>query len=252
MFSTIDIQQELIKAKEKHVKIEHALLRQINEALNKGREADEYLLKRLRTSPKPGKSGLNPDLLNKNNIFSIDDIKKICIDYRLRFLDSRHFKQEELPYDALQALKELEKELKNHTSSPEEASENALPQIKLLASAKYFKLEDIHKDPMLFARIDDANYYLIHKWGNDFRWYKKWIAFPFRSILALLFSLMLIGIPAAILLPALFFTNHSDVSHYQLLYLAFVVIYSLFTLVFIGFTFHKKFSSVCWNSPYFN
>ena len=32
------------------------------------------------------------NIIDGNNIFHINDIKKTCIDYRLRFLDSKYFK----------------------------------------------------------------------------------------------------------------------------------------------------------------
>ena len=47
------------------------------------------------------------DLLNKQKIFHLDHIKKICIDYRLRFLDIKYFKND-LPNDA---IKEIDKNL---------------------------------------------------------------------------------------------------------------------------------------------
>ncbi len=241
MFSPVDIQEELIKARQKHAEVQGALLREVNDALKQGKQADEYVLSRLRAAPKPGKSNINPELLEKNRIFSVDDIKTICVNYRLRFLHSKYFKMEELPYDAVIAVKNLEKHLGQEVN-----------HLKIMGAAKFFKLEDRNKDPLLFARIDDENYYLIHKWGKDLEWYKKILAYPFRSVLSLFVSMAVIGLPLVFITPLFFFHTAKEVQYYQMLYLAAFVVYTFFVLVFGGFTFYKKFSKICWNSPYFN
>lgn len=241
MFSPVDIQDELVKSRQKHAQIQHSLMQQVEAAMKKGMQADEFILSRLRKAPKPGKWEIDTSLLDKNKIFSLDDIKSVCIKYRLRFLDSKYFRMEELPYDAVQAIKNLEKETGKEVA-----------HIKMAASAKFFKLEDRNKDPLLFAQIDDTNFYLIHKWGNDFRWYKKWLCYPLRSIWTLVLSMSVIGIPLSFIIPALWFHNPADVQFYQTLYLAGFTIYIVFTIVFGGFSFYKNFSKVAWNSPYFN
>lgn len=241
MFSPVDIQDELIRVRQKHEKVFRQLENEVQAALKQGKQADEYIVSRLRSAPKPGKANINPELLEKSRIFSIDDIKTICIQYRLRFLDSKYFKMEELPYDAVMAVKKLEKHLGEEVS-----------HLKIMGAAKFFKLEDRNKDPLLFARIDETNYYLIHKWGKDFGWYNKIVAYPLRSIPTLLISMMAIGLPLVLLTPLLIFHTAKEVQYYQLLYLAALVVYAVFVLVFGGFTFYKKFSKICWNSPYFN
>ena len=45
--------------------------------------------------------------LPKTRIYHIDHIKKVCIDYRLRFLDIKYFKNI-LPIEALNIIKKLE------------------------------------------------------------------------------------------------------------------------------------------------
>jgi hypothetical protein len=237
----MNLLKELEKTKQSHENLQRSLMREVNNLISKGQKADEYLLKRLSKAPQPGTFAINSDLLDKSKIFSLDDIRIVSINYRLRFLDSKHFKMEELPYDALIALKNFE------TIAGVEVK-----RFKLLASGKYFKLEDRNKDPMLFAQIDEHNFYLLHKWGKDFQWYKKWLVYPLRSIGSLFINMVTLGVPLALILPEFMFHNPADIRQYRTLFLAFVTIYTLFTLVFGGFTFYKKFSRVSWNSPYFN
>lgn len=155
MFSPVDIQDELIKTRQKHEQVFRRLENEVQAALKQGKQADEYIVSRLRSAPKPGKANINPELLEKSRIFSIDDIKAICIAYRLRFLDSKYFKMEELPYDAIVAVKKLEQHLGEEVQ-----------HMKIMGATKFFKLEDKNKDPLLFARINETNYYLIYKWGR--------------------------------------------------------------------------------------
>jgi len=241
MFTSVNIQEELIKAKVKHEKIQDNLMRQAQAAIKRGLDVDEYIMKKLSTAPKPGKWDVNPGLLDKDRIFSIDDIKAVCIAYRLRFLDTKYFRLEELPYQALTAVKELEK-----------SAGAEIKAMKIAAPAGFFKLQDRNKDPMLFARIDEMNYYLIYKWGNDIKWYKKWLVYPMRSIYSFFISLVVIGVPLAIILPHIFWHTQRDLIYYERLFGAIVVVYTMFAMVFVGFTWYKHFSQVCWRSPYFN
>ena len=48
------------------------------------------------------------DQLETNRIFHRDAIKKICIDYRLRFLNLSYFKSD-VPVEAIERIKALEK-----------------------------------------------------------------------------------------------------------------------------------------------
>ena len=58
----------------------------------------------------PNKDNINKfdfDLLTTNNLLHIDQIKKVCIDYRLRFLDLKYFKGN-IPATAIEKI-ELDK-----------------------------------------------------------------------------------------------------------------------------------------------
>ncbi len=66
MFSSVDIHNELVKAKVKHQEVQRTLLRQAEESIKKGQAVDEYIMKRLQAAPKPGKWDVNLDKLNKN------------------------------------------------------------------------------------------------------------------------------------------------------------------------------------------
>ena len=98
---------------------------------------------------------LNFDALESDRIYHITDIKKLCVDYRLRFLDSKRFNGT-FPAEALDAVKEFEivqgREIKG---------------FKMIAPAGMFKLAEKDKDPLLFVPMGGGYHYLLAKWGND-------------------------------------------------------------------------------------
>ncbi len=126
------------------------------------------------------------DLLETNKIFHLDQIKTICIDYRLRFLDSNLF-QNPLPEEAITKINELQK---RHQSE--------LSGFKIVAPSSAFNLKN-YDDPLLFAPIGNGYYYLIHKWGNDVSFLRKWKFKPIKNIENfLIFSVLLSWIVALI------------------------------------------------------
>ena len=71
-----------------------------------------------------------PDKIDSDRVFHISDIKKICIDYRLRFLDFELFKGK-VPDEAYKNLKsfysehkELKREIKSEITMAAEDSDN--------------------------------------------------------------------------------------------------------------------------------
>lgn len=239
MFSSADIEDELVKTRQKHAQVLHNLKKQIEEAKAKTGAADEFIVKRFQNAPRPGRLPIESTVLDKNKIFSKDDIRRICIEYRLRFLDGKYFKMQDLPADAAATVKTIEKELGQE-----------IAQIKVVSTFKAFKAGNLGNDPLLFAQLDEQNYYLLHKWNQKVGGIDKVLAFPMRSVWTLLLCLIVIGLPLMFILPALWFKTPEDVAYYQTFYLAAFVITMVFVAVFGGFSFYKSFSRANWNSYY--
>jgi len=178
------------------------------------------------------------DLLESSRIFHITDIKKICIDYRLRFLDSRYFKGE-IPIEGISKIKSLEKE-----------HEIELKGFKIIAPSKLFKLED-KDDPLLFAPIGNGYFYLIHQWGNDLHPLRKALMWPFKSIINLGFLVFAISFLVTLMVPeGLFSKSNSAVEFWILYFFMFKSIAAV--VIFYGFALGKNFNPAIWNSKYFN
>lgn len=178
------------------------------------------------------------DLLETDNIFHIDQIKDICIDYRLRFLDSSYFKGD-IPQEAISKIKHLEA-----------AHDTELNGFKIMAPSKLFKLQD-KDDPLLFAPIGNDYYYLIHKWGNDLHPLRKLFAWPFKNIANLVFVVLLISYFVTLMVPEGLFSKKNTTAEFWIIYFfMFKCIASI--VIFYGFALGKNFNPVIWKSKYFN
>ncbi|WP_375324661.1 hypothetical protein [Flagellimonas sp. GZD32] len=178
------------------------------------------------------------DLLKSSNIFHIDQIKKICIDYRLRFLDSSYFKGE-IPQEAITKIKHLEA-----------AHNTTIQGFKIMAPSRLFRLED-KDDPLLFAPIGNNYFYLIHKWGNDLHPLRKLFAWPFKNIVNLGLVVLAISYLVTLLVPEGLFSKKNTTAEFWIIY--FFMFKCLASIViFYGFALGKNFNPAIWKSKYFN
>ena len=177
---------------------------------------------------------LDENELNSDNIFSEEDIKTICINYRLRFLDSSLYK-EEIPYEVVLKIKEIEK---NHNCSIE--------NFKVVAPKAKFNLKDPNADPLLFVPLLNGKYYLIASWGDDMAWYKKFIYFPLRNFQTLFITVLSLCLLISLLMPF-------ELTILKRVYISLhAFIFSFGILTFVGMSFGINLSSTEWKSKFIN
>jgi hypothetical protein len=176
------------------------------------------------------------DKLSTNKIYHIDQIKKVAIDYRLRFLDLKYFKNK-LPKEATAAIQKLEK-----------THDTKLGAFKIMAPSILFRLEKTD-DPLLFVPLGNDYYYLVHKWGNDLHPFRKLLMWPFKNIWNLLFAVLGISWVFTEITPMGLFTKSPDASAYwMLLFFMFKAIASV--VLYFGFALGKNFNPAIWNNRY--
>lgn len=181
-------------------------------------------------------NGFNIDLLETAGIYHIRHIKRIAIDYRLRFLDSHYFKGE-IPAEAVAKIKKMEQD---HGLE--------IKGFKILAPSKLFKLED-RDDPILFAPIGNGYYYLIHKWGRDLHPLRKLLMWPFKSLVNLISVLIAVSFLVTLLVPdGLFSKAGSNFQFWVIFFFMFKCIASI--AIFYGFALGKNFNPAIWNCKY--
>ncbi len=179
-------------------------------------------------------NNLKFDKMESKNIFHKDTIKKICIRYRLRFLDSNLFKGE-YPKNITKIIMNLENK-----------HETSLKNFMIMAPSKLFKIKS-PDDPILFVPIGNNYYYLIHKWGEEFNYIRKLLVLPFKNIDNLTVFSILVSIIFALfgklIMPSL------TLSEVFILFL-FLVKGFIFIFFYIFFLTRKNFSESIWNSKY--
>ena len=231
----LNLQNTLRKDRDKHISSED--LKDMIQAIFDQKEAIKSRVKS--TLETPNNSYVNTltfDALDLDKIFHIDSIKKLCINYRLRFLDTHLFKGE------------YPKELYNIIPNLENDHKIQLKDFKIMAPYKLFRLKT-KEDPLLFVPIGNGYYYLVHKWGDDLKSYRKILVWPFKNINTLIFTSIILSLLSTALGSA-FFNDFSDT---QLLV---IFIFNIKTFVFVTFyllfMMRKNFNESIWNSKYKN
>ena len=181
----------------------------------------------------------NISKINSNKLFHINQIKKICIDYRLRFLELNLFKGK-VPKKAYQ---NLEKFKADHP--------NLKFDLKIMAPSKLFELEN-YDDPLLFASLGNGYYYLIHKWGNDLSFFRKISVWPFKNLVNILTFISIISLVITALVPGnIFYYDGKPGTQFFITFL-FILKSVIAIFIYYGFSLGKNFNEFIWNRKYFN
>lgn len=232
-----NIETQLSRASRRE-QVEEKILEEVGEILRRDAAHEQRIHRNMRQRMPVAANAFEFDLLETGRIYHLNQIREICIDYRLRFLDSKYFKGE-IPAEAVSGIKTLEK-----------AHGIELKGFKILAPSKLFKLED-KDDPILFAPIGNGYFYLIHKWGNDLHPLRKWLVWPFKNVANLGILLLIISYLATLMIPNGLFSKSNSTAEFWIVY--FFMFKSIAAVViFYGFALGKNFNPAIWNSKYFN
>lgn len=177
------------------------------------------------------------ELLETDRIFSLEIIKKVCIDYRLRFLESARFKNG-FPEEALIEIRKLEN-----------AHQTSLGHFMVMAPTNAFKLDN-YDDPLLFVPLGNDYFYLVHQWGNEISNWRKWKVLPFRNLGWFTVFCLLISLVLTWIIPINQLGKHV---HMASLIIFFFLFKSVFAVMMYGFFMRgRSFSSTMWNSRFYN
>ncbi len=235
LLSRTNIHDKLLRERRKSDK-ENDILAQVHQVFEKDRFRESNIINTLEGTFLQGYNRFNFDLLDAQRIFHTKEIQKICVDYRLRFLDTKYFKGK-YPQGVLDEIKFLEN--KHHTE---------LNGYKIIAPSKMFVLEKAD-DPLLFAPIGNGYFYLVHKWGNDLSPFRKWWAWSFKSFENLIVATVILSFFATLLIPDGLFSKNQDSSQDVMVF--FFMFKSIAAVIlFYGFALGKNFNTAIWNSKY--
>jgi len=179
---------------------------------------------------------------NTENIFSLQDIKMLCIDYNLRFLDAAFFKGK-IPKEAINKIKFIE-----------DQTLQEFENFKIIAPAKRFILEDENADPLLFVNLGNDKFLFIHKWGNDLQWFKKLVSIPIRNYVNLAITAIVFSALLSICIPNSWLSTLGDLNYlnfFRLLFFFWISLVSLSLTSFFWFSFRNNVSEDIWNKNTF-
>lgn len=234
MLKVVKLQEQLLKIRNKHLK-KKDVLTWVENVFSELDSRREETLQQLLSSENSKTNSFNIDNVDVNAVFHISQIKKVCIDYRLRFLDTIYFKGD-YPAEVISKIHQLEK-LHN----------TKIEGFKIVAPSVLFKLKKAD-DPLLFAPIGNDYYYLIHKWGNDLHPLRKLKYWFVKSLENFAIFLLTISFLLTTVSYSLFSRDFSFIN--------FVVIYLFFLKgaigfgLFYGISSGKNFSEYSWQSKH--
>jgi|SRR5690606_34363258 len=237
LFKGTDVEDRLHQLRERQKKGDQ-ILEEVREFLRKDFQRENRIIDGLASGNSCIANDFEFDLMETDRIYHIDTIKSICIDYRLRFLDTSYFKGK-IPRTALEKIKALE------------AAHNIeIRGYKIMAPSKLFKLENMD-DPLLFAPIGNDHYYLIHKWGKDLHPFRRMLAWPFKNIGNLALVVIALSYLVALMVPDGLFSKNSSTAEFLIIFF-FMFKCMASVVIFYGFALGKNFNPAIWNSKHYN
>ena len=222
------------------------LLVQAKSIIKEEVDKDKSIVKRLSQEVKDKyyHYDINVDALEKDKIYTVYEIQKLCERYRLRFLDTSQFKAD-FPQEAITKIKQTESELGVHFEN-----------YKIIAPASVFNLKDSFEDPILLANMGNNRYYFIHKWGNDINASRAIKYYPIRNLSTLLTFVLAITSVLTLIVPTSWIMKGDFMASYEIFYrvMFFVSCFVWISAIFLyyGLVWNKNLSENDWDNKYFN
>lgn len=210
----------------------------VYEILDSNSNHKQEIDKQLSTESSTKSNIFNLDLLETDKIFHIDQIQKVCVDYRFRFLGSHLFKSD-IPEEAISKIRDFE--LQHNTK---------LSGFKIAAPSKLFHLKN-SDDPLLFVPLGNNYFYLLHKWGNDVNPFRKAIVRPLRNLGSFTLALILLSLLVTAITPENIL-GKSTSGFFQMIVFLFTLKSFMGLALYYAFWQGKNFNEYIWNQEYYN
>ena len=236
LINKLNIEKKLLSERKKF-KSETAILEDVKFIFSENEAERNKIANNLKQKSSTKLNYLKFDLLKTDKIFHIEQIKTICIDYRLRFLDSSLFKNT-IPEEAISEIRLIEK---NHNIT--------LEGFKIVAPSKAFHLVN-YDDPLLFVPIGNEYYYLIHKWGDDMNPIRKLLVLPIKNLWNFMIFSIIVSVIITFLVPTTNLSKSVPMAPIIVFLFAFKSIVAVFLYYF--FMMGKNFNSEIWQRKYYN
>lgn len=237
MFQGYDIKEELQKYKLNKVNPGDFIIEEVHKILAKSLFKEQNILNNLKNYNKSF-ALLDEETLDRSLIFKPGELKAVCINLRLKFLDSQAYRFD-VPYEAVLKIKHLN-----------EVQKKDLDGFKIMGMAGAFRKQLPNANFALFAPTVMGNYYLVHHWGTKLKWYKKLMAFPLRNFEMLMITVISFVLIVTLCLPTYLITLDREATYwcgYRIgIFFHLLIFFSGFTAyILVGF--NKRFSGTVWD-----
>lgn len=236
LVNSVNLEKELL-SKRKKFKSEAAIIAEVKSIFEQNDNDRNLIIDKLQQESSTKTNQLQFDLLETDKIFHLEQIQKICIDYRLRFLESDIFKNE-IPEEAISKIRMIEK-----------AHNTSLEGFKIIAPSKAFHLLN-YDDPLLFVPMGNDYYYLIHKWGTEMNPWRKLMVLPIKNLGTFTVTSILLSLVVALLVPENNLSKSVPLASVIVFLFAFKSIFAVFGYYF--FMMGKNFNEEIWERKYYN
>lgn len=238
MFEDADIERELTRLRNKTRSSEDRLLSEANKILRQDLFADKKILDNLKQYN--SSSGIvNEEDVDAALIFTLAEIKKLAILYRLKFLETKTYKPE-IPYEAILKIKYIEDVFKKN-----------LEVFKVLSVPAAFLDKGCAGSSVLFVKTNYDNYYLVHSWGRPLNWMRRIKFWPLRNFENLFITILIITLIITLSLPTYLISLDRKAEYwsgYRAAAFFHLLIFNMGVTAYFTFAFSKNFSSSIWNS----
>jgi len=239
MLNGYDIQEELVRYRNRTRQPDDFIIDEVERILAESTLKEQDILNNLK-SYNAQQALLSEEGADEERIFKEKEIKALCVNLRLKFLESHHYKSD-VPYEAILRIKHL-----NDTQKLE------LREFRILAPAEGFGKGAPGCNCLLFTPTRQGNYYLVHSWGEKLKWYQKIKSFPMRSFENLLLCLVLLALTVTMSLPTFLITLDKTATYwcgYRIAtFFHLLIFFSGFT-AYMLVAFNKNFSGSVWKNP---
>ncbi len=236
----VNLHQELKNIKQNKP---YNILDEANKILKEDESIEAAIIAEIKASqPKKETSIVDITQLDADRIFSLEQIKNLCLTYRLKFVDSHRYNND-IPTPTILKIKQEEKQFNAKFKG-----------LKIIAPKKTLKLGDCDGDPLLFASLNNNKYYLLDVWGNDLNAWRKILAWPIKNVVNWLKFVTVLSLFIALITPATWISTHPNGTSWM--EYAFYAVYLFISInvmaMFIGLSFNENFSDYEWDKNSFN
>ncbi|MEX1188873.1 MAG: hypothetical protein WED33_06420 [Bacteroidia bacterium] len=180
---------------------------------------------------------------SSRNFLKEEDIKQLCIRYRLRFLPVQLYCGE-VPYEVISKIKAYE-----HRNLGKKT------ELYILAPSNFFLLKNEYNDPLLFAVNQNDTFELLCSWGDKSPWYVPVLKYPYRDFKSMVISSLIVGFIIALICGLNGVLNYPNMFKSIIMKVPIMILsaglFSTITLCY-GLITKTDFSADNWRSKYFS